>query len=208
MWARSAINVAATREDVERLVKLVDGAERVGDFELDQEMRWAMAIKAVAFGLPDADDAAGASRRSATGPTAAAARCSRAEASRPTDAAKAEAWERIHGEGYGSFHLTRAAMLGFFWPQQQDLLEPYVDRFFDQVRDVFETRDHPFARAYLLASTRPTAPIRPCSSARAACWPRSTGRCRRSSRQLAEVADELDRQIKVRDFAAEAPSSS
>jgi aminopeptidase N len=75
----------------------------------------------------------------------------RAEASRPTSAAKQETWQRIHADGYGSFHLTRAAMQGFFWPQQERLLEPYVERFFGSVRDVFGSRDHPFARSYLLS---------------------------------------------------------
>ncbi len=202
MWARSAINVAATREDVERLVRLVDGAERIGNFELDQEMRWAVAIKAVAFDLPDADarlDVEAQRDRSDRGRRA----LLKAQASRPTDAAKSEAWERIHGEGYGSFHLTRAAMMGFFWPQQQDLLEPYVDRFFSQVRDVFATRDHPFARSYLLA-------LYPAYRADPEVLERSrrmlaeiNGSMPTLARQLAESADDLDRQIKVRDFAAE-----
>ncbi len=57
-------------------------------------------------------------------------------------------------------------MLGFFWPNQKELLEPFVDRFFNQLRDVFETRDHPFARAYLIYLYPATLPIRPCLSDR------------------------------------------
>ena len=206
LWARSAINVATTDADVARLVALADGTDDIPGFILDQEMRWAIAVKAVAFDLPDADarltteaerDRSDRGRRALL----------KAEAARPSAAAKEEAWSRIHGDGYGSFHLTRAAMQGFFWPQQDDLLEPYVGRFFDRVQDVFATRDHPFARSYLLA-------LYPAHRADPGVLERSqrllaelNGSLPTLSRQLAEVADDLDRQIKVRAFAESAEKS-
>ncbi len=199
MWARAAINVAATSDDVGRLIRLADGAEAIG-VDIDQEMRWSIAVKAIAFGLPGADArvAAEAERdRSDRGRRA----LLKAEASRPLADAKEDAWAKIHGDGYGSFHLTRAAMQGFFWPHQEQLLELYVGRFFDRVRDVFETRDHPFARSYLLA-------LYPAYRADPQVLERSkellatlNGSLPTLTRQLAEVADDLDRQIKVRAFA-------
>ncbi|CAN5748947.1 aminopeptidase N [soil metagenome] len=202
LWARSSISVAASTADVERLVRVTDAREDVGGFEFDQEMRWAVAVKAVAFGLAGAEDwlAFEAARdRSDRGRRA----MLKAEAARPTAEAKSETWERIHGPGYGSFHLTRAAMQGFFWPQQADLLEPYVDRFFDKVRDIFATRDHPFARWYLL-SLFPAYRADPQVLDRSRRMLSSLdGSLPTLSRQLAEAADDLDRQIKVRAFAAE-----
>ena len=92
-------------------------------------------------------------------------------------------------------------MQGFFWPQQEELLEPYVERFFEQVRDVFTTRDHPFARSYLLS-------LYPAYRGDPGVLERSrrllselNGSLPTLSRQLTEVADDLDRQIKVRAFA-------
>jgi aminopeptidase N len=200
LWARSLVATAATADDVDRLARSVARNEPLNGFNLDQEMRWLVAIKAVAFGLPNADalltseaerDRSDRGRRALL----------RAEASRPTSAAKEEAWRRIHGEGYGSFHLTRAAMQGFFWPQQERLLEPYVGRFFDSVRDVFATHDHPFARSYLLS-------LYPAHLADPAVLERSrrllselNGSLPTLTRQLTEVADDLDRTIKVRAFA-------
>jgi len=203
LWARSAIAAAESRQDVERLVGLADGREKPGGFELDQEMRWAVAVKATAYELSQAEELLREQER--LDPSDRGRRAMlQAEAARPTASAKEQAWERIHGDGYGSFHLTRAAMLGFLWPHQQELLEPYVDRFFERVVGVFETRDHPFARAYLLS-------LYPAHRAD----PRVLERSRRMladlngslptlSRQLTEIADELDRQIKVRAFADEA----
>jgi aminopeptidase N len=200
IWARSAIQVAASSADVARLADLVTGREKIGDLEFDQEMRWAIAVKAVAFGLPHAEETLereAARDRSDRGHRA----LLRAQSSRPTAEAKAEAWQKIHGAGYGSFHLTRAAMMGFFWPQQEEIVEPYADQFFDKVREVFATRDHPFARSYLMA-------MYPAYRGDPEVLERSLqlltdldGSLPTLKRQLIEVADELDRQIKVRAYA-------
>ena len=187
-------------EDVARLVRIVDGEEALGSFEFDQEMRWAVAVRAIAFGLPDGDrllaeqsklDPSDRGRRAAL----------QAEASRPTPESKQQTWDRINGEGYGSFHLTRAAMMGFFWVHQDEVLAPYVDRFFDGLRDIFEERDHPFARAYIMS-------LYPAYRADKSILDRSRkligeldGTLPTLSRQLTEHADELDRQIRVREFA-------
>ena len=86
----------------------------------------------------------------------------RAEVARPDAATKAEAWERIHDQGYGSYHLTRAAMEGFQWPHQRELLLPYADRFFERVRDVFGTRisrSRPRTWRYLFPDAVPDAAV-------------------------------------------------
>jgi aminopeptidase N len=201
IWARAAIASAASADDVGRLLQLIDGAEPAAGFEFDQEMRWETAIKAAAFELPGADQRLATEQardRSDRGQRA----LIRAAASTPQAAAKAETWRRIHGEGYGSFHFTRAAMQGFVWLHQSALVQPYGERFFEQVREVFETRDHPFARAYMLA-------LYPGHSADPAVVARThellatlDGRLPTLSRQLAEAADELDRSIRVRRYAA------
>jgi aminopeptidase N len=76
-----------------------------------------------------------------------------------------------------------------------------VDGFFERVQEIFESRDHPFARAYLWA-------LYPSHRGDPRVLQRSRqmldaldGSLPTLSRQLAELADELDRQIKVRAFA-------
>jgi len=92
-------------------------------------------------------------------------------------------------------------MLGFWWPNQRELLEPFVGRFFDSLRGVFETRDHPFARAYLvylypayLADPQVLERSRQMLANLDSAMPTL-------ARQLMEAADELDRQIQIRHFA-------
>jgi aminopeptidase N len=147
IWARAAIAAATTAELLKPLLSLADGRETIDGFELDQEMRWTIATKAVAFGVADGEARIAAERQrdpSDRGQRAVI----RAEAGRPTEAAKAATWERILGEGYGSFHLTREAIRGFVWPQQRELVGPYAERYFELVRDVSAANDLQFGRAF------------------------------------------------------------
>jgi aminopeptidase N len=199
-WARSAIRAAASRDDVERLVAIVDGKESVGGFEFDQEMRWAISVRAIAYGVADGDRLLAEQQKS--DPSDRGRRATlQAEAARPDPASKNQTWQRIVGEGYGSFHLTRAAMLGFFWADQETICAPYVDRFFENLRGIFENRDHPFARAYML-SLFPAYRADPIVLERSRrMLSELDGQLPTLTRQLAEHADELDRQIRVRAFA-------
>jgi len=149
VWMRAAIMAAATPADLEPLRALADGREVIEGFAVDQDMRWNLAMKAAAYGAEDADELVAAERerdRSDRGARAVI----KAAASRPTAESKTEAWRRINAEGYGSYHLTRAAMQGFVWPSQRDLLLPFREPFFKELRGVFATYDHPFARSYLM----------------------------------------------------------
>src|SRR5665811_1942952 len=65
------------------------------------------------------------------------------------DSAKSEAWARIHAEGYGSLHRTRAAMAGFNHAHQATLLAPYVDAFFAAVRGVVAGHENAFSNTYV-----------------------------------------------------------
>ena len=70
------------------------------------------------------------------------------EVAQPDAATKAEAWDRIQGEGYGSLYKDLAAMRGFNWRTQRDLLEPYVGKFFDSLVPVFAEKGHEYADRY------------------------------------------------------------
>ena len=179
---------------------LADSEEAVPGLTVDQDMRWSIAVKAVAYGLEGAEERIAAER--ARDPSDRGQRATiRAEASRPSAAAKAVAWERIHGEGYGSFHLTAAAMTSFFWRSQASIVEPYVARYFDEVPRVFATRDHPFARAYAQAMF-PAYRADPTVLERSEALLRELGDSNvMLTRILRESNDELARSIACRAYA-------
>jgi aminopeptidase N len=203
VWMRAAIMAAATPGDLEPLRALADGREVIDGFAVDQDMRWNLAVKAAAYGIEDADELVAAERerdRSDRGARAVI----KAAASRPTAESKAETWRRINAEGYGSYHLTRAAMQGFVWPSQRDLLVPFRERFFQELRGVFATHDHPFARSYLmnLFQDRWAEPemLERAGQLLAQLNPAETT----LARQLNEEIDDLGRAIRVRAYAESA----
>ena len=142
VWARVLIGAAQDPEHVGRLVGALDGG--VHGFEFDQDMRWSLVIKAVAYDLPGAFDLLEpelARDPSDRGTRAAeTVRVSRADAE-----VKAEAWRGFRGDEQASLHILGSRMRGFWWKPQEALLAPYIDRFFDEVRDVFAERDKEFA---------------------------------------------------------------
>ena len=201
VWLRAAIAAVADAADAALLVEHLDGRRPLDGVEVDQEMRWGIVTAAVAHDLPGALDLLEAERGrdpSDRGERAAI----RAAVSRPDPAAKAEAWERIHGRGYGSLHLTRAALDGFNHAHQRDLLAPYVEWFFAAVPRGVEGRDHSFQTAYvrrLFPSYRVESEV--AERARAVIALEGE-RLPTLGRLLREETDELERAIACRAYAA------
>ena len=147
IWARTLINLAITADDISHCARLADGDLSVEGLTIDQDMRWEIAVRTVAYGLSGATDRVQAERE--RDPSDRGQRqMLRAEVSVPDAAVKEAAWNRFLGEGYGSLHLTRAAMGGFHWWSQRDLLASYTDRFFEVIPGVFERSQNEFASAY------------------------------------------------------------
>ncbi len=205
LWLRLAIASAASRDDVQVLLDIVDGVGDLHDLPIDQEMRWQLAVRQAALGLPGAGERIAAERgrdRSDRGQRQAI----RAEVARPDADAKLEAWRRIHDEGYGSDYLTRAALSGFQWHHQRELLEPFREPFFEEVRQVYRDRDLGYARSYLGA-------LFPAAWAEAEVVGRAQRLLRdlqpdevQLRRHLLEMCDDLERTIRVRAFAESAPA--
>jgi aminopeptidase N len=201
LWLRAAIGAAAEPSDAATLLRLVDLEPRQPAVQVDRGMRWAVAALAVAHDLPGAAERVAAER--AADPNDRGAReALRAETGAPDPEVKAAAWGRIVGEGYGSFHLTQAAMLGFNHAHQATLLAPYVDRFFEVLPAVAAERDHPFVRAFVTAlfpHDRPDAAL--VERARALADAEAT-RSPSLRRLLREAADDMERAVVCRSVAS------
>ena len=183
------------------MIALADGELTVPGLTIDQEMRWDIAARAVAHGIEGAEARVEAERErdpSDRGERAAI----RAAVATPSAEAKAEAWERIHGEGYGSLHLTAAAMGGFHWNVQRDLLDPWVWEFFERAPEVFAERQNEFTRAWF-ANLFPNYRIEPAVLDRSRALLDEIGDgLPLLARSLREANDDLERAIRCRAFAA------
>ena len=129
----------------------------------------------------------------------------RGEISAPEQKVKATAWRRFNEEGqdaYGSLHLTAAAMSGFHWWAQRELLAQYTEPFFDRLPAIFEQHDNEFAHTYfgaLFPGYRAEQEVLDLGE-------RVLGEIGDSmpmlTRTLREANDELTRSIACRAFAA------
>lgn len=145
LWARTLVAVAASAPDLVVAAALVDAPPE--GLLVDQDMRWSVAVKAIAFGVEGADARLAGERErdpSDRGDRAMAA----AGSSRPEAGAKQEAWDRIHGDGHGSLAMRRAAASGFWRRSQAALVEPFVSPFFDDLPDRFVEYEAEEAKAY------------------------------------------------------------
>ena len=201
IWARTLIGVSITPEDIARVTALADGELSAPGLTIDQEMRWDIAARAVAHGIEGGAARVEAERErdpSDRGERAAI----RAAVATPTAEAKAEAWERIHGEGYGSLHLTAAAMSGFHWNVQRELLDPWVWEFFERAPEVFAERQNEFTRAWF-ANLFPNFRIERAVLDRSRELIGEIGDgLPLLARSLREANDDLERAIRCREFAA------
>jgi aminopeptidase N len=192
--------VASDPEYLTLLGKLADGAETVEGLTIDQDMRWSIAVKHVAYGVAGAEQrmAAEAERD----PSDRGQRATiRGGVAVPTAAAKEVAWGKIVGEGYGSLYLTSAAMSGFNWFEQREVLEPYVDRFFNNVSDVFRSKDKEFASDFFRFLS-PAYRVEKEMVSRAEKLLADGQESPVLTRMLKEFVDDMTRAIRCREFAA------
>ncbi|MCK7622045.1 aminopeptidase N [Streptomyces sp. RS10V-4] len=142
---RAFIDSATTPEGLQ---DWLDGDSVPGGPALDHELRWRLLARLATLGATTADtiDAALARDPSATGREG-AARC---RAALPDPAAKQAAWDALFTtdeDAALSNYLFTATATGFWAPEQQDLLRPYVTRYFTEVTALAERRGPALAKA-------------------------------------------------------------
>ncbi len=200
IWARTLIGVASDPDNLALVARLADGSETVEGLTIDQDMRWSIAIKHVAYGIANAEQRmAGEAERD---PSDRGVRATlRGGTAVPNATSKQVAWEKILGEGYGSLYLTGAAMSGFNWSEQRDILEPYVARFFSTVADVYKSKDKEFASDFF-RFLAPGYIVEQGTVEKAQALLASAGDDPVLTRTVREFIDDLSRAISCREYAA------
>ena len=138
---------AATPEHAEVLRELSTGARPLPGLTIDAELRWALVQALARLGsYGDAEiDATLADDNTASGAEEAA----QARASRPSAAAKEEAW-RLSVDADDVPNQTQFKIIRGFWQSgQEQLLAPYVQRYLDAAGSVWQRKGHEMAQAVL-----------------------------------------------------------
>ncbi|MFC9437634.1 aminopeptidase N [Nocardia sp. NPDC057030] len=140
----------------EVLRELIDGdPDKVGlaGLAVDADLRWRIVIALAAAGEIDADglDTPFIDQELAKDPTAAGRRhAATAATARPQPEVKEQAWVKVVSDDSVSNITTRAIVAGFAPAGQNELLAPYVDRYFAEVAGVWERRSSEVAQTVVV----------------------------------------------------------
>jgi aminopeptidase N len=138
-WALTFIDSARKPADIAWVAGLLDGTTRLDGLARDFAVRWAAVAVLAEVGAAGPEVIADELERDPTdiGRRAAA----KARAARPLPESKAEAWEAIAGPKPLSLATKKAIAEGFHRPDQEPLLEAYVQPYFDTLLPFWESHD-------------------------------------------------------------------
>ncbi|TLP56172.1 aminopeptidase N [Microbispora triticiradicis] len=153
---------ATSEEDLAFLKGVLDGTEVPEGLAVDADLRWTLIHGLVSRGVLGAADIDAELVRdaTATGERSAA----NARAAIPDAEAKARSWAAIVG-GELSGALLRSTILGFVDPHHPELLEPYGDRYFEEVGRIWSEWTSDMAQNFAVGCY-PALLIRPETVAR------------------------------------------
>ncbi|WP_369236654.1 aminopeptidase N [Streptomyces sp. R21] len=143
-WARAFAATARTPEQLDLLEGLLEGRETIEGLAVDTELRWAFVQRLAAVGRFDEAEIAAEYGRDKT--AAGERHAATARAARPTEEAKAEAWASVVESDKLPNAVQESVIGGFVQTGQRELLAPYTDRFFEVVKDIWESRSHEIAQ--------------------------------------------------------------
>ncbi|GGY18516.1 aminopeptidase N [Streptomyces djakartensis] len=143
-WARAFAATARTPEQLDLLDALLDGSQTIDGLVVDTELRWAFVQRLAAVGRFDEAEIAGEYDRDRT--AAGERHAATARAARPTPEAKAEAWASVVDSDKLPNAVQEAVIAGFVQTDQRELLAPYAERYFEVVKDIWESRSHEMAQ--------------------------------------------------------------
>ena len=130
--------LAEEPDQLDLIEALLSGTEWVDGLALDTELRWHLLIHLAAKGRAGEPEINAELERD---PTAAGEkRAATARAARPDPAAKEAAWSAVMDTDTLSNHLQAATMAQFWRYDQVELCRPYVERYFEQIADIWRTR--------------------------------------------------------------------
>lgn len=134
----------ADAEQLDLLDALLDGTQTIEGLAVDTELRWAFVQRLAAVGRFGGSEIAAEYERDKT--AAGERHAATARAARPTEAAKAEAWESVVESDKLPNAVQEAVIAGFVQTDQRELLAAYTERYFEALKDVWASRSHEMAQ--------------------------------------------------------------
>jgi aminopeptidase N len=133
-YVRAFAGVAVSADDLALLAGLLDGSVVLDGLTVDTDLRWSLLGRLVSRGTCGNDEIDAELVRDAT--DAGERHAAACRAAIPTAEAKREAWDTMTG-GEQTLATFRATLSGFADPDQPELMEPYREKFFAVVGDIW-----------------------------------------------------------------------
>ncbi len=133
-YLQALIGVAAEPGDLALLRGLLDGSTTLDGLAVDTELRWRLLHRLVSRGAAGPAEIAAELARDAT--DAGERRAATCRAAIPDATAKQAAWDAVTS-GTLPNAVFRATLSGFVDPDQPELLQPYAQRYFDVIGDIW-----------------------------------------------------------------------
>ncbi|SDP55165.1 aminopeptidase N [Lentzea jiangxiensis] len=125
-----------------------DGSAVLEGLDVDTDLRWRLLHALVAHGKADLADINAEEERDPT--STGHRRAQSARALRPTTEAKDEAWDRAVNDDDLPNAVSEAIIAGISHPGQKELLAPYVERYFADVKGVWDRRSSERAQSVVV----------------------------------------------------------
>ena len=191
----AALHAAIASADATLVRGWLDGRDLPDGVEVDLDLRWRMLVRLAALGATDRAELQAVLDAEPTARSR--VEHTRAVASLPDADAKTWAWERFTGRVDVPNYELEAAGLGMWRHGQEDLLAPYVERYFADVAATAEVRS-----GWVLADAAgwffPLQDETPANLARARALIDQDGFDVAMRRRVVDLADELERRIAIR----------
>jgi len=133
-YVRAFAEVATTADDLGLLAGLLDGSAVLDGLTVDTELRWSLLWRLASRGSAGAGEIDAELARDAT--DAGERHAAACRAAIPTAEAKQAAWDAMTG-GEQTLATFRAMLSGFADPDQPQLVEPYREKYFAVIGDVW-----------------------------------------------------------------------
>ncbi|MBU3995617.1 MAG: ERAP1-like C-terminal domain-containing protein, partial [Actinobacteria bacterium] len=142
-FVRAFAQLASTSEQLDTVLALLEERAPLDGLDIDTDLGWELLISLAAGGRTTSEEieAALAEDRTATGQQSAA----HARAALPTAAAKTAAWDSVFSTADLPNAIVRATGLGLLRAHDLSLLVPFIDRYFDSLLEIWNSRSYAIA---------------------------------------------------------------
>ncbi|HEY2792397.1 MAG TPA: aminopeptidase N, partial [Micromonosporaceae bacterium] len=138
IWAQLVGSTAATDDQLDLLAGLLDGSVEIEGLAVDTDLRWTLLSRLAATGRADAAAIDAEAARDAT--DAGARHAIACRAAMPVAERKAEAWRQLTESEELGYEGVQEVAVAFTDPGQAELLQPYVERYFQALPGLWASR--------------------------------------------------------------------